>query len=1066
MLLPRENQTFNAMFKVKTLVMASVIAASGATLAATQISQVNKDTTENTSFQTTLKASGVSANSLSQQVSSFLNTQEALSFRDITPDHVLARFKHLQQTYNDQDVEGARIVVQLDNQGRIQRVFGSVYDGIAADLNKNIQKSATAVVSLHTADEASSEQANVWIENYLADMSPGQWTVSQPLVKPVVHIVDGQAQSVIRLSFNAENRDAGLYLRPLLFVNPDSGDIVDAQDTLHRSVQAGRGPGGNEMTSQYTYSPVNSELDALSAQTFLVDRNGDRCTMALSPSGTWKNNVVVMDGPDATAAYWYRCNSDGGIKPGENTYLNGAFAPLNDAAFHAQVAFNLYERFTLTQWQGPLKSSDPLIVKANYGATDNASWNGQFIALGNGDVDFYPKVSADIIGHELAHAVLDRYSQINQSAGISMGIAESFADIAGEATEYAIRQTQSRTNDWKYGAEVFKPTLDAAARYFTQPSLDGKSIDSAKDWNVEVTGHHLAGPMNKAFYHLVNDNDDWTPLIAYDLWITAAANCWSYSMQYVDAAQCMLSVADTFRSNSELPDSVSLQDVRRAVILAFAKAEIYLAVTDDLVALFDYERVFSDIRLINKTSSQSFRTVAYRWDTNNDGSIDQTTHSKNDTLLLTPQEGSESLTIALTADDSSRTDTYVRELDLTPDYCTPSGFGGTTDYIKQVSVNGVSFPQTQTQPGGYADYTNLPPLSLLTSGENTITLTPNDNDYRRRWTLYVDLNGDHDFDDAGEQLYNARSKGVVNASFTLPEIDAAARDQITRLRVVMDWSNMERPCAHATSGEYEDYAVRLSYQTDPTPDPVAAFTPNVPSTGLTATFTNNSTDEPENVAWSWRYRATGGGSFVDFANTRHASLTVTEAGRYDIELLMFDNATLVSTAQQTVTINGDDSGGNDDYCQAGSATGGIAIKKVAVHHAGFENVLVNATDANVSSGYTLFDASLIKRTITQPANFYISVEVSHAFNGFDRHVGIWLDKNKDKVFADDELVFLDSIAQKERQYANIVLSSGEIEAGETRIRVFAKARANPSACETVNDVQYNGEVEDYLLRFE
>ena len=42
-----------------------------------------------------------------------------------------------------------------------------------------------------------------------------------------------------------------------------------------------------------------------------------------------------------------------------------------------------------------------------------------------------------------------------------------------------------------------------------------------------------------------------------------------------------------------------------------------------------------------------------------------------------------------------------------------------------------------TEPGGYADYTAEPPLTLNLAGENSIILTPNDDLYFRRWMVFV-----------------------------------------------------------------------------------------------------------------------------------------------------------------------------------------------------------------------------------------------------------------------------------------------------------------------------------------
>jgi Zn-dependent metalloprotease len=1000
---------------------------------------------------------------LAHKVSLFLGSKEPLTFRDITPSHVPTEVKHLQQTVAGRDIDDAIIIVKLDSKNAIQKIYGSVFDELKNDL---------ATPHVDKGESSSSLLANeIWQDSrsvanrYLQSISDfGAWEISQWSQDSAIRVISGKAQEIFRVTFFAKNTETSEVTRPQLVISPQTGEILETTETLNRDMQAGSGVGGNEMTTMTTYEWTSHAPDALTAETFLVTYDNGRCTMDISAvNGYWKNNVIVKSGINPTNAYEYRCDEFGETLEGSQ-YLKGAFSPINDATFNAQVAFNLYENFAITASNGPLGSiNEQLEVRVNYGDNDNAFWNGSFIGLGNGERFFYPKVSADTIGHEVAHAFLDNYSQINQSAGISMGIAESFADIAGEVTEYAIKDKQSKTNDWKYGADTYKPTLVEAARYFEVPSTDGKSIDSAKDWNYEVIGHHLAGPMNKAFYHLVNDNPDWDPIIGFDLWVTAAATYWTPSMLYEDAADGILDAVSQFRNNNtRLSSSWSKDDIRYAVIRAFAKADIVVRTDKLTVALFDYERSFDDIVLTNETSSKSWINPTYEWDINDDGSIDRNTTTLDETIRISPPTNSDTLTVKLTANANGSTDSYVRALDLSPEYCKPSGSGGTADYIKQVGLNGGSYDQTGSEAGGYGDYTHLPPLELSLSATNTFTFTPNDSSFTRQWVVFVDLNGDHDFDDAGEKLGKKAGKGDVSLSVTLSGLSESLNGLETRMRVITDWASMERPCAFASSGEYEDYRVTLTTENvdpdpDPDPDPVVSFSIGSSIGDTNATLTDTSTDVPAETTWLWQYKLEGDSVYSEISTNQNTSYDFVEFGRYLIKLTLTlkDGAEF---SEETLLVLKDNDIDQPTYCSAGSTHSAQFINRFGIRHSGnVWNVLYNSSGAPPTpDGYTFFDLAENKGPISSTVRnwFYLN-------SAGRSYVKMWLDKGRDGSFdAEDEILSEDV---NNNRFTTFQLGTGYTAGEPYRLRIFLRSDQFPGPCDQLDDSGIQGEVEDYTV---
>ena len=136
---------------------------------------------------------------------------------------------------------------------------------------------------------------------------------------------------------------------------------------------------------------------------------------------------------------------------------------------------------------------------------DNAFWNNQFVALGNGNVMFSSLAGGlDVIAHEFGHAVVSQTAKLeykNQSGAVN----ECFADIFGAMVDRA---------NWTIGETVIKnrtyyPT--GALRDMSNPHNGGKSISDACWQPVHVSEMYLgtednggvhvnSGIPNYAFY--------------------------------------------------------------------------------------------------------------------------------------------------------------------------------------------------------------------------------------------------------------------------------------------------------------------------------------------------------------------------------------------------------------------------------------------------------------------------------------------------------------------------------------------------------------------------------------
>jgi gingipain R len=164
--------------------------------------------------------------------------------------------------------------------------------------------------------------------------------------------------------------------------------------------------------------------------------------------------------------------------------------------------------------------------------------------------------------------------------------------------------------------------------------------------------------------------------------------------------------------------------------------------------------------------------------------------------------------VALTATNAAGSDTETKvdyiDVSETP-YCDSSGSSQSYEYIAGVAVADLN------NSSGASPYTNFTGYTAhLTQGDSAgVSLTPGfaSSSYTEYWRIWIDYNGDHDFEDSGEQVFSGSGSSVVTGSFTVP---AAAPLGDTRMRVSMSYSTYPPICGSFSYGEVEDYTANIS----------------------------------------------------------------------------------------------------------------------------------------------------------------------------------------------------------------------------------------------------------------
>jgi chitodextrinase len=178
-------------------------------------------------------------------------------------------------------------------------------------------------------------------------------------------------------------------------------------------------------------------------------------------------------------------------------------------------------------------------------------------------------------------------------------------------------------------------------------------------------------------------------------------------------------------------------------------------------------------------------------------------------------------------------------------YCTASGNNASEEWIARVQLADID--NTSGSNSGYADFTNIS-TNLTKGAAYPVILTPafSGSTYNEYWRVWIDLNKDGDFDDAGELVFDAGSlsKTIVTGSITVP---SGASLGSTRMRVIMRYNAAPSPCGTFNYGEVEDYSVNIidaaPDYTPPIPDPMTwAVAPHATGSASIAMTATNASD--------------------------------------------------------------------------------------------------------------------------------------------------------------------------------------------------------------------------------
>jgi len=202
---------------------------------------------------------------------------------------------------------------------------------------------------------------------------------------------------------------------------------------------------------------------------------------------------------------------------------------------------------------------------------------------------------------------------------------------------------------------------------------------------------------------------------------------------------------------------------------------------------------FADQSLNNPTS--------WAWTFN--GGTPSTSTNQNPVVTYNT-EGNYAVSLTATNNEGSDIKTVIDYIIVVAGgtYCASSASNNDLEWIAQVDIGSFS---NATGASLYSDFTGTV-VGLAPGSSNSLILTPgySNKSEREFWRIWVDFNGDGDFEDADEQVFTANNKkGVTSGTLSVPSYASGQ----TRMRVTMKHGNSPSSCEIFAGGEVEDYTV-------------------------------------------------------------------------------------------------------------------------------------------------------------------------------------------------------------------------------------------------------------------
>ena len=380
--------------------------------------------------------------------------------------------------------------------------------------------------------------------------------------------------------------------------------------------------------------------------------------------------------------------------------------------------------------------------------------------------------------------------------------------------------------------------------------------------------------------------------------------------------------------------------------------------------------------------------------------------------------------------------------DVVLSYCTSEGENSTYEWIADVEIGSYS---NSSGAANYTDFTSE--LIALEKGSTVnITLTPgfSGSSYNEYWKIWIDYNGDSDFDDANELVFDAGSLSSSAISGNITVLATASGS--TRMRVSMKYNAEQTACETFSYGEVEDYTVTFTdavQDTEAPSIPTSLVASSITSSSLTLSWSASS----DNVGVT-EYEVYRGGTYIGSSSTTsYAVSSLSSSTTYSFAVKAKDAAG--NTSALSSSINATTSDLVISYCDSyGTNTSDEWINGVTIAD------LSNTSGNN--GGYA--DYTNMTANLSIGSAYSITLYTGYSGRAYKEVYAIWIDYNQDGEFDESaELAF--SVESRVTTTTGSFTVPGDALTGTTRMRVSMKYNKIATPCEIFT----YGEVEDYTV---
>jgi len=229
---------------------------------------------------------------------------------------------------------------------------------------------------------------------------------------------------------------------------------------------------------------------------------------------------------------------------------------------------------------------------------DNAFWNGQEMAFGDGDGEIFGSFTKniDVIGHELTHGVT-QYTANLEYEFQSGALNESMSDVFGSMIKqyfYPSGKQLAKDADWLIGEGIFLPSITGAAALrsmkapgtaYNNPKVgkdrQGADMDAYQDMPNTDAGdnggvHINSGIPNRAFYLAAVGFGGYSWEKAGRIWYAALTDD---KLRDIDSSTAFTTFADL---TTQIAKDMFDEEAQAIVKKAWTEVKVYKAGKDDL----------------------------------------------------------------------------------------------------------------------------------------------------------------------------------------------------------------------------------------------------------------------------------------------------------------------------------------------------------------------------------------------------------------------------------------------------------------------------------------------------